>query len=215
MIPMMILAAAAASGPSFDCARASHPLERTICADAELSRLDAQLAAAYRKQMGTLFDTAAFKGQQIDFQTILRNRCKVKCSAAAVRNDYRDQLQSITGNWEESWNDEYKTATPAYLTLTHQNAQQFTFGLIRSSVDDQDKALCTVPSGTIARMSTPAKASAQLGSCRIDFALTRDTSGSVTRIDVSGTAGCARMCTRGYAIDGVYTSANNWVASNQ
>jgi uncharacterized protein YecT (DUF1311 family) len=40
--------AAAAPGPSFDCARASGEVEQLLCSDPSLARLDRQLAAVYR-----------------------------------------------------------------------------------------------------------------------------------------------------------------------
>ncbi|THD37196.1 MAG: hypothetical protein E7773_03930 [Sphingomonas sp.] len=43
-----LLAMAAASGPSFDCARARTKIERAICADAELALLDREEARLYR-----------------------------------------------------------------------------------------------------------------------------------------------------------------------
>lgn len=45
--------AAAAWGASFDCARATQPVERAICGDAEVSALDSRMAAAYRANMDT------------------------------------------------------------------------------------------------------------------------------------------------------------------
>ena len=39
--------AAAQTGPSFDCAKASHEVERVICSDPDLSVLDRELAAVY------------------------------------------------------------------------------------------------------------------------------------------------------------------------
>src|SRR6266851_6779593 len=37
----------AQSGPSFDCAKASNDVERTICKDPELAKADREMAAAY------------------------------------------------------------------------------------------------------------------------------------------------------------------------
>jgi len=35
-------------GPSFDCGKATHPLALTICADADLSRIDLMYVQAYQ-----------------------------------------------------------------------------------------------------------------------------------------------------------------------
>ena len=37
----------AQSGPSFDCAKASNAVERTICKDPELAKADREMVAAY------------------------------------------------------------------------------------------------------------------------------------------------------------------------
>jgi uncharacterized protein len=50
VMALVLLAAPAAfaqSGPSFDCARASNDVERTICKDPELAKADREMAAAY------------------------------------------------------------------------------------------------------------------------------------------------------------------------
>ena len=39
----------AAVGPSFDCKRATTRIERLICASPELSRLDSEVAAAFKQ----------------------------------------------------------------------------------------------------------------------------------------------------------------------
>lgn len=44
------------AGPSFDCSRAGTRVERLICTDADLSRLDRDLAEAYRGLLNTLPD---------------------------------------------------------------------------------------------------------------------------------------------------------------
>jgi uncharacterized protein len=44
----LLVQLAAATGPSFDCARARTPIERTICAHAELGALDREEARLYR-----------------------------------------------------------------------------------------------------------------------------------------------------------------------
>jgi uncharacterized protein YecT (DUF1311 family) len=48
---LVVAEAASASAPSFDCGRARTTVETTICADAELARLDAALAVSYREAL--------------------------------------------------------------------------------------------------------------------------------------------------------------------
>lgn len=47
-IPALLTVTGAHAAPSFDCAKASRPIEKAICADTKLSDMDAKLAAGYR-----------------------------------------------------------------------------------------------------------------------------------------------------------------------
>ena len=60
------------TGPSFDCNRASLPAEKAICADARLSRLDRDVAQAYKAALGRGGeDVRASQGRWLG----LRNGC--------------------------------------------------------------------------------------------------------------------------------------------
>ncbi|MEO7688642.1 MAG: hypothetical protein ABIS51_05100, partial [Sphingomonas sp.] len=50
--------------PSFNCAKAAHPLEKTICKSESLSLLDSLVAESYRDKLAIVFDKVAFRGQQ-------------------------------------------------------------------------------------------------------------------------------------------------------
>ena len=202
---------------SFDCAKASHPLEKTICASPKLRALDGEVAALYKAKLAVLFDKQGFKGQQRDWQQVLRTRCAKKCDPASVERDYTVQRDSLRSFGEELWEASYKTADVAQLSINHLDAKQFDFGLTR---DLEDKNLCKLPAndgeaGAIATLASPAKASWSAGTCRIDFTLTRDATGHVTRIDTSASAGCKRYCKGNYGLSDAFLPANTWVASNQ
>lgn len=51
--------------PSFDCAKASNSAEKMICSSQELSKLDQQLAAQYKKARDTASDSEKLKADQI------------------------------------------------------------------------------------------------------------------------------------------------------
>ena len=57
------LGAAAPSGPSFDCAKARSTVEKMICSDAELTRLDRELGRVYARAKNAAADGAAFRRQ--------------------------------------------------------------------------------------------------------------------------------------------------------
>jgi uncharacterized protein len=202
---------------SFDCAKASHPLEKTICASPKLRALDGEVAALYKAKLALLFDKQGFKGQQRDWQQILRTRCAKKCDPASVEIDYTTQRDSLRSFGEELYEASYKTADVAQMTINHIDARQFDFGLTR---DLEGKMLCKLPAsdgeaGAIATLASPTKASWSAGACKIDFTLTRDASGHVTGITTNASAGCKRYCKGNYSLSDNFTPANSWVASNQ
>lgn len=95
-----IAAAEAARPPSFDCAKASQPVERAVCADETLSAMDRLLDRAYRMALdGLPADQAApLKGDQVRW-LLERSR-----AFAAAREDrtalvalYDQRLRTIIG----------------------------------------------------------------------------------------------------------------------
>lgn len=86
------LAAAAAPAPSFDCAKAATPVEKTICADADLARLDGELVAAYRQALGQARDGDALKSEQQTWLRQVRNKCP---SAACLTDAYQARIAAL------------------------------------------------------------------------------------------------------------------------
>jgi uncharacterized protein len=210
-------AAAPLQSASFDCAKASHPLEKTICASPKLSKLDGEVAALYRAKLATLFDKERFRSQQRDWQQILRTRCAKTCDPAAVEADYAHQRDTLRAFDAETWEASYKTADVATLTITHIAANQFDFAVAR---DREGEELCKFPAndseaGAIAILASPVKARWSAGACSVDFTLARDKTGHVTRIDTTASAGCKRYCKGNYGLSDTFLPANNWVAGNQ
>lgn len=211
------LPAASPQSASFDCAKASHPLEKTICASPKLSALDGEVAALYRARLALLFDKASFRSQQRDWQQILRTRCAKACDPAAVETAYIRQRDSLRAPLPETYEASYKTADVATLTITHLGASQFDFTLLR---DLEGEQLCKFPAndseaGAVATLAGPTKASWSAGACRIDFLLSRDKTAAVTRIDTTTSLGCKRYCKADHGLSDVFLPANNWVAGNQ
>lgn len=64
-----------ATGPSFDCAKANTRVERAICADAELGRLDRQLSMAYRDARTRSSNRTALQRQQNIWRREVRDAC--------------------------------------------------------------------------------------------------------------------------------------------
>jgi uncharacterized protein len=61
---LIVFASVHAHAASFDCARASTAVEHTICANPSLSRLDEELAAAFKTMLGNVANPAALRERQ-------------------------------------------------------------------------------------------------------------------------------------------------------
>lgn len=86
----------AATGPSFDCAKASHPVEKLICADAELAKLDRQGDAEYKERLASWGNTDLAKSEQRDWIK-KRNACQnVEC----IKNLYLTRSEEHAAAYE-------------------------------------------------------------------------------------------------------------------
>ncbi len=95
-----------AHAAGFDCAKAASPTEKAICADAGLSKLDGQLAAAWKAALTKGGDTAVLKTAQRKW---LKQRDQCGGDAACVGDRYRERLASLNGTplaadrWQQTW----------------------------------------------------------------------------------------------------------------
>ena len=217
------LYATAGQAASFDCAKAAHPLEKTICADVELSKLDEQVAARYREKRDLLFDKQAFTTQQREWQKILRLRCQSACDGETVKQDYQQQLATLQSLKEEIYSASYKTPDVATLTITHLDAKQFDFTLRRDYPDQPDEpVLCLLPAndaeaGAIATRTGADSALWTNGEgCTLKFAFIRGDGDTVTTIELSASDGCGSYCPGGnFTLNDRFIPENYWVAGNQ
>ncbi|MBI1276245.1 hypothetical protein GC177_09795 [bacterium] len=223
---MRVMGAASAEAASFNCAKASHPLEKLICSNPSLSKLDEDVSNAYKAKLALLFDKAAFKGQQKDWMAIIRKRCDVACLAQDVERDYRQQLVDLQTYDEENYTANYKTADEAQLTITRHTAKQFAFSLSRYSLDDSSKVYCSMPAKKaeepfsnkdmpVATIDKERHAHWQgKDGCGVDFTFDYDAKSGEVNVQTV-TKGCEKYCTGGFTLDDRFMSANNWVAGNQ
>ncbi|MGY4723928.1 lysozyme inhibitor LprI family protein [Burkholderia pyrrocinia] len=119
---LLTLLPIAAHAAGFDCAKAASPTEKTICADTALSKLDGDLAAAWKKALAKGGDTAALKAAQLKW---LKQRDQCGNDAPCLGDRYRERLASLNGTplaadrWQQTW---YLTSdNPSFggvLTLT-------------------------------------------------------------------------------------------------
>ena len=83
------------SGPSFDCAKARSVPEKIICSDAELSRLDHDLARVYRRAGKLTSDRAAFQRQTNLEWRIRETTCRDRECLLRWYANRQDQLVSV------------------------------------------------------------------------------------------------------------------------
>jgi uncharacterized protein len=221
----MAVVASAAQAASFDCAKASHPLEKLICANPALSKLDDEVNKAYKERLELLFDKRAFKGQQKDWMRILRTGCQSQCLAQQVEEEYRQQLANLKSFEEESFTANYKTADEALLTITQHKPQSFAFRLMRYNLDDGSQTYCKLPakdSMDIKPSDLPValrqgrNKAVWVGrdGCSIAFDFSWDKESGDITVQTNAT-GCEKYCTHHYTLSDHFISNNNWVAGNQ
>ncbi|VXB19147.1 conserved exported hypothetical protein [Pseudomonas sp. 8AS] len=86
-----------ADAASFDCAQASHPVERAICADPALSKMDEQLATTFRRarQLSIEGDNQLLEEQR-SWLRETRQTCTAQADiAACARNRYDWRLEEL------------------------------------------------------------------------------------------------------------------------
>lgn len=116
---------ASPSAQSFECSRATTAVEKMICADRDLSRLDEEMARAY-SDARTRVDTASI-GQAAWLRDV-RNRCT---TTACLREGYESRvvvlrdlrpfpLEGLAGEWTrvEATPDESASVTISDVTAT-------------------------------------------------------------------------------------------------
>ncbi|MBK1632229.1 hypothetical protein CKO31_16080 [Thiohalocapsa halophila] len=91
---LLALAAASVGAASFDCTQASTRVEKLICADAELSRLDSKLGAVYEDARQNTRDPKALLAAQRGWLA-QRNRCD---DSDCLAERYRQRIAALGGD---------------------------------------------------------------------------------------------------------------------
>ena len=79
-------------GASFDCSKASTSVEKTICADPQLSDLDELLMASYKKALSNTSGAAPLKMEQKDWLKSVRDMCQDK---ECLKKAYTSRLATL------------------------------------------------------------------------------------------------------------------------
>jgi uncharacterized protein YecT (DUF1311 family) len=90
-ILILAMACGPASAASFDCSKARTPAEKLVCADAQLSKQDEALAAAYKAAQAKA-DRSALAAWQRIWLAGTRDQC---LDAACMRKAYAEQIAEL------------------------------------------------------------------------------------------------------------------------
>jgi uncharacterized protein len=91
----------AAIAASFDCGKASRPIEKTICADPALSKADEDMAAAYRAALAVDRDTFSLRRDQREWLARLENPNDLSHDYAAFYSNRVEELNKIAAAWHD------------------------------------------------------------------------------------------------------------------
>lgn len=96
-LSVLFAAAPASAQPSFDCARASTPVEFTICEVPVLAQLDLQLAGAYgaARATSTSSEKRRIRDEQVGW---IRSRDRCGSDAACLEASMRARLAALQGS---------------------------------------------------------------------------------------------------------------------
>ena len=121
---LFVLLALPAQAASFDCAKVGTKIEKLICGDAELSKLDEELSAAYKAAVQDKTKAKEVKQAQKQWMKE-RNSC---ADAGCVKGAYEAQLSSLAGTHTSS---DDSAATKDSAKDNSQNGQPYHFQLTK------------------------------------------------------------------------------------
>ena len=133
----------------FDCNKASTLVEKAICSDSELSKLDDLLMISYKEALGNISDTDKLKSEQRDWLSNTRNKCqdadclkraynkrisdisKIAPSSKPASNSAIKSTDSLwTGEWNRTGGSKHADAD---VTITKKTSQVFEFSIDAAS----------------------------------------------------------------------------------
>lgn len=135
-----------AQAASFDCGKATQPLDRQICQDAELSHMDEDLAAGYAKARAMLSPPGQklLQDSQRDWLAFSRRICKTRLDAKVAKAAEQTAGECLKFEYQERL-DDLENA------VTQQNG--FTFQRVDLYGLAPDKIEADMPSGARAGFS--------------------------------------------------------------
>lgn len=99
----------------FDCSKATSDAEKAVCADASLSKLDGDLAAAWKQALAGGGNTSALKTAQRDW---LKQRDACGSDKHCLADRYHERLAALSSQqrgadnrWQQSWSLDINSST--------------------------------------------------------------------------------------------------------
>jgi uncharacterized protein len=84
-----------ANAAGFDCTKATTAIEKTICADGELSALDGKLMQAYKTSLSNSAKVDTLKVEQRTWISTVRNKCS---DATCLKQAYAERIAQLDGS---------------------------------------------------------------------------------------------------------------------
>ena len=193
---------------SFDCKKASTFIENTICNDTELSKLDEQLAAAYKKVFKSLSDKTDLKKDQFDWLKNNRDKCM---SLECLKTSYINRVLYLT-NYD---NRDAQTNTSSSDVIAGLYKKDSAFLEVNqdlffnyNSVNERNGNMCLIEDEKFKLVNGDFVWNSKENSCEITLSNRNKNS---VNLNVAGSE-CNYYCGHNaYIIDGVYTKEKNIV----
>lgn len=93
---LMFCVTSASHAASFNCAKAQSKVEKTICGDADLSKLDEKLAASYKASLTSHPLPSYVRARQKDWIQS-NNSCDSTAILGCLKNKYMERIDHLTG----------------------------------------------------------------------------------------------------------------------
>jgi uncharacterized protein len=166
-----MIAGGSSYAASFDCGKASTPVEKAICSDEQLSNLDSELGRAYKAAFQNSATPADLKTEQKNW-VAQRNRC---ADTACLTSAYRARLAALNAPQHSSIagatvSGTYKAAS-GELLVAQQSASAIKFSL---------SAIYKMNTGEVEGIATlngdhavfVSNSESEYSECKIDFTFT-------------------------------------------
>ena len=193
---------------SFDCKKASTFIENTICNDTELSKLDEQLAAAYKKVFKSLSDKTDLKKDQFDWLKNTRDKCM---SLECLKTSYINRVLYLT-NYDNRDAQTNTSSSDVIAGLYKKDSaflevnQDLSFNY--NSVNERNGNMCLIEDEKFKLVNGDFVWNSKENSCEITLSNRNKNS---VNLNVAGSE-CNYYCGHNaYIIDGVYTKEKNIV----